>query len=183
MIAQCPSRFGETPSTLKEVGMRLMGNVQAMVQGMAEDEVLKNMFSLYAFEHFEIACYKSLIAIAEDCGETEVARVCRQILRQEETAGRKLEPLIASVTRAISGVKLPARLRPADRPLRRRLPRGSADGIAPIHKRPARCKYWMEASADEASALAAICSPIPQTQIGKWRSADWHMVHVDGLPE
>ena len=100
MIAHCLSRFGETPSTLKEVGMRLMGNVQAMVQGMAEDEVLKNMFSLYAFEHFEIASYKSLIAIAEDCGETEVARVCRQILQQEETAGRKLEPLIASVTRS-----------------------------------------------------------------------------------
>jgi ferritin-like metal-binding protein YciE len=100
MIAECLSRFGETPSTLKEAAMKLMGNVQAMVHGMAGDEVLKNLFSLYAFEHFEIASYKSLIAIAEDCGETEVARVCGQILQQEETAGRKLEQLIECVTRS-----------------------------------------------------------------------------------
>jgi ferritin-like metal-binding protein YciE len=100
LIEQCLSRLGEEPSTLKEAVMKLMGNVQAMVHGMAGDEVLKNLFSLYAFEHFEIASYKSLIAIAEDCGEVEVARVCGQILQQEETAGRKLGQLIESVTQS-----------------------------------------------------------------------------------
>jgi ferritin-like metal-binding protein YciE len=99
MIAECLSRFGETPSTLKEAAMKLMGNVQAMVHGMAGDEVLKNLFSLYAFEHFEIASYKSLIAMAEECGETEVIQTCRDILRQEEMTAQKLEQLLVPVTK------------------------------------------------------------------------------------
>ncbi len=100
MVEQCLSRFGEEPSSLKEAALKLMGNMQAMVHGMASDEILKNLFALYAFEHFEIATYKSLIALAEDCGEREVGEVCRQILGQEETAARKLESLIDPVTRA-----------------------------------------------------------------------------------
>ncbi len=98
MVEQCLSRFGEEPSTLKEAAMKLMGNMQAMVHGMSSDEVLKNLFALYAFEHFEIASYRSLIAMAEDCGETEVVQVCRQILQQEETAGQKLEQLVEPTT-------------------------------------------------------------------------------------
>jgi ferritin-like metal-binding protein YciE len=100
MVEQCLGRFGEEPSTLKEAAMKLMGNMQAMAHGMASDEVLKNLFALYAFEHFEIAAYKSLIALAEDCGERDVGEVCRQILQQEETTARKLESLIEPVTRA-----------------------------------------------------------------------------------
>ena len=100
MVEQCLSRFGEEPSALKEAALKFMGNMQAMVHGMTSDEVLKNLFALYAFEHFEIASYKSLIALAEDCGERDVAEVCRQILGQEETTARKLESLIEPVTRA-----------------------------------------------------------------------------------
>ncbi|MGD9511002.1 MAG: ferritin-like domain-containing protein [Geminicoccaceae bacterium] len=100
MIEECLGRFGEEPSTLKEAAMKLMGNMQAMVHGMASDEVLKNLFALYAFEHFEIASYRSLIAMAEDCGEGQVAEVCRRILQQEEAAGRKLEQLVEPTTRA-----------------------------------------------------------------------------------
>ena len=100
MVEQCLSHFGESPSTLKEAAMKLVGNVQSMLHASAGDEVLKNLFALYAFAHFEIASYKSLIALAEDCGEAQVAATCRQILSQEETAGRKLEQLIEPVTSA-----------------------------------------------------------------------------------
>ncbi len=100
MVEQCLGRFGEEPSALKDAALKLMGNLQAMAHGMASDEVLKNLFALYAFEHFEIASYKSLIALADDSGEREVGEVCRQILAQEEAAGRKLEHLIEPVTRA-----------------------------------------------------------------------------------
>ena len=100
MVEQCLSHFGESPSTLKEAAMKLVGNVQSMLHASAGDEVLKNLFALYAFEHFEIASYKSLIALAEDGGEREVGEVCRQILGQEEAAARKLEGLIEPVTRA-----------------------------------------------------------------------------------
>ena len=100
MVEQCLSRFGEEPSTLKEAAMKLAGNLQAMIHGATSDEVLKNLFALYAFEHFEIASYKSLIAMAEDCGETEVAQTCREILGQEQRTAQKLEGLIEPITRA-----------------------------------------------------------------------------------
>ena len=99
MIEQLLGRFGEEPSTLKEAAMKLMGNMQSMVHGMASDEVLKNLFALYAFEHFEVASYTSLIAMAEDCGETEVVQTCRQILQQEEATAQKLRDLLVPVTK------------------------------------------------------------------------------------
>lgn len=99
MIEQLLGRFGESPSTLKEMAMKLAGNVQAMAHAVAGDEVLKNLFALYAFEHFEQASYRSLIAMGQHCGEQEVVQVCQQILRQEEEAGRKLGELIEPITK------------------------------------------------------------------------------------
>ena len=84
---------------LKEAALKLMGNMQAMAHATAGDEVLKNLFALYAFEHFEIASYTSLITMAEHCGELDVAQVCRQILQQEDEAAGKLETLLEPVTR------------------------------------------------------------------------------------
>lgn len=98
MVEQLLGRFGESPSTLKEAAMKLMGNLQSMFHASASDEVLKNLFALYAFEHFEQASYLSLIAMAEECGEMEVAQTCRQILQQEEATGQKLRDMIQSVT-------------------------------------------------------------------------------------
>jgi ferritin-like metal-binding protein YciE len=92
-------RMGESPSALKETVMRLAGNVQGLVHMMAGDEVLKNTFTLYAYEHFEQAAYRSLIAMGQECGETDVVEVCRGILKEEEQAAEKLGALIESVTR------------------------------------------------------------------------------------
>jgi ferritin-like metal-binding protein YciE len=100
MMEQLLGRFGESPSTIKEMAMKLAGNLQSMFHASASDEVLKNLFALYAFEHFEQASYMSLIAMAEDCGETEVVQVCRQILQQEEATGQKLREMIKPITQA-----------------------------------------------------------------------------------
>lgn len=100
MVEQLLGRFGESPSTLKEAAMKLMGNLQSMFHASASDEVIKNVFALYAFEHFEQATYLSLIAMAEECGEAEVAQTCRQILQQEEATGQKLRDLIQPITKA-----------------------------------------------------------------------------------
>jgi ferritin-like metal-binding protein YciE len=70
-----------------------------MAHMTAGDEVLKNLFALFAFEHYEQAAYRSLIAMASDVGETQVAEICREILRQEEAAGQKLGGMIEEVTR------------------------------------------------------------------------------------
>lgn len=91
-------RFGEEPSRLKDMATKLVGNLQSLLHASASDEVLKNLFTLYAFEHFEVASYTSLIAMAEATGEMEVAQTCREILRQEEATGQKLHGLLGPVT-------------------------------------------------------------------------------------
>jgi ferritin-like metal-binding protein YciE len=40
-----------------------MANVMAMTHGMAGYEIIRNTFANNAFENFEIAAYKSLLAL------------------------------------------------------------------------------------------------------------------------
>ena len=100
LLDECLERLGEGPSALKETAMLMAGNMQAMLNSVASDAVLKNLFALYAFEHFEIATYRSLIAMAESCGEADVAQTCRRILAQEEATAQKLEGLLEPVSNA-----------------------------------------------------------------------------------
>lgn len=99
MVETCLNGLGETPSMLKEMATKLAANLQGMAHMAAGDEVLKNLFALYAFEHFEQASYRSLIAVAEAAGESSVVQACREILAQEEAAGQKLGRMIEDVTR------------------------------------------------------------------------------------
>ncbi len=91
LVEQCLSRLGTSPSSFKETAMSLMGNLQAMAHAMAGDEVLKNTFGSYAFEHFEIASYRALMVMARMAGEPRVEQVAQQILRQEEEMAGWLE--------------------------------------------------------------------------------------------
>ena len=88
MVERCLADLGEEPSALKEMALKLTGNLQSMMHATAGDEVLKNLFALYAFEHLEIASYRSLIVMAEACGETQIVTACRTILGQEEATAR-----------------------------------------------------------------------------------------------
>src|SRR4051812_18222686 len=63
-VEQCLSILGEKPSTMKSAAGNISGLVQGVASGMYEDEIVKNFLSDYAAEHFEIACYRSLIAAA-----------------------------------------------------------------------------------------------------------------------
>jgi ferritin-like metal-binding protein YciE len=83
-VAGCIERLGGDTSTVKDVVGKVMGTMAALTNAMAGDEVVKNALADYAFEHFEIACYRSLIAAAEAAGEERTAGVCREILREEE---------------------------------------------------------------------------------------------------
>lgn len=59
------SGFGESHSTLKDLGLSISGNLAAIAHVFAPDEILKNSFANYAFENFEAASYKSLITLAD----------------------------------------------------------------------------------------------------------------------
>jgi ferritin-like metal-binding protein YciE len=102
-LGECLSQLGESPSTLKDSVLRLVGNLQNMFHATADDEVLKGTFASVSLEHYEIAAYKSLIAMAEACNDLSVANVCRQNLREEEAMAEFLDRNIEQVTRARPG--------------------------------------------------------------------------------
>jgi len=70
-------------SGFKDTMASIAGNVAAMAHIPAADEVLKNTFANYAFEHFEIAAYKSLITLAEAVGHNEAKPLLEQSLKEE----------------------------------------------------------------------------------------------------
>lgn len=99
LLERSIERLGGHPSALKEA----LGSVAAKVAGIAnlpaQDTVVKNALGDFAAENFEIACYRSLIAAAEQVDDDETAAVCRQILQDEEMMAGWLEAQIPTLTR------------------------------------------------------------------------------------
>jgi ferritin-like metal-binding protein YciE len=98
-VKYCLSLLGETPSTAKSIIGNVTGMFQGASTGMYKDELVKNCLADYASEHFEIACYRSLIAAAHEVGQPEIAEVCREILQDEEVMAEWLEQKIPEITR------------------------------------------------------------------------------------
>jgi ferritin-like metal-binding protein YciE len=73
--------------------------MQTLFHATADDEVLKGTFASVSLEHYEIAAYKSLVAMAEACNDRAVAEVCRQNLREEEAMAEFLDSNIEQVPR------------------------------------------------------------------------------------
>jgi len=88
----------ETHSALKEAALGLGGNFAALAHTMASDEILKNTLANYMFEHFEIAAYKSLIAMAEHVGHPAGVLVAETSLGEEERMAAWIDERIGSTT-------------------------------------------------------------------------------------
>lgn len=91
-------KLGGDTSSVKESVAQFMGNVAALTNAAASDEVVKNGIADYAFENFEIASYRALIAAAGNQGETEIQRVCEEIVEEEVAMARWLEEHLPEVT-------------------------------------------------------------------------------------
>jgi ferritin-like metal-binding protein YciE len=100
-VEECLSLLDAKPSAMKSAMGNLMGMVQGASTGMFRDELVKNVLADYAAEHFEIACYRSLIAAAEEAGQTEIADLCSEILADEESMAAWLEEQIPDITRTV----------------------------------------------------------------------------------
>lgn len=83
-VKACLERNGGHISTLKEMVADLIDGVIGMGSGTAKDRLLKNAIAEYAIEHYEIASYKALMTAAEALNDQETARVCRDILLEEQ---------------------------------------------------------------------------------------------------
>lgn len=99
LIKGCIERRGGSTSTFKDLAMTVMGNIQAFTGMLADDEVLKNVIADYAFKHYQIACYDSLIAAAEADGDPTTKEVCEGIRAQHEQLAARLKPYVAQMTR------------------------------------------------------------------------------------
>ena len=98
-LESCIQRLGGSPSTLKDVGGKLMAFAQGMSGMVMSDEVVKGAMSGYVFEHMEIASYTILIAAAKAAGDAETQRICEENLREEEAMAQWLLEHLPEVTK------------------------------------------------------------------------------------
>src|SRR4051794_28447499 len=97
-LEQCLSLMGESSSTLKDTTQSVMGNIMALGHSMAGDEILKNTFANNAFEHFEIAAYKSLLALCSAAGVESARAPLEESLHEEERMADWIDKNIGKVT-------------------------------------------------------------------------------------
>jgi ferritin-like metal-binding protein YciE len=97
-LEQCLEACGETASTLKDTAQSVVANVTAMGHLMADDEILKNTFANDAFEHYEIAAYKSLLTLCRVAGEDSARPLLEASLKEEERMAAWVEANVEKVT-------------------------------------------------------------------------------------
>jgi ferritin-like metal-binding protein YciE len=89
---------GSAPSNWKEAVTTVAGTVAATVHAFFQDETMKNLYAGFAYQHEQIAAYRSLIVVAERAGETAHVATFRQILQEEEQLAKEAAALIEPVT-------------------------------------------------------------------------------------
>ena len=91
-------RHEKSSSSAKNTVAAALGNVAAALHVPASDEILKNTFANFAFEHQEIAAYTSLIAMAETVGDTASIAPLRQSLAEEQAMADFIGSQIVPIT-------------------------------------------------------------------------------------
>ena len=82
-LEQILDRLGTSHSALKDAVTGFMGNMAALGHTVAQDEVVKNTFANFAFEHYEIASYKALLEMADAAGDGQAPQLLRMSLDEE----------------------------------------------------------------------------------------------------
>ncbi len=97
-IEELLSGLGTSHSAVKDTVTSLMGNLAALGHTIAPDEVLKNTLANFAFEHYEIASYVSLLTLAEATGHERAKVALNQSLREEEQMAQWIHDHIGPTT-------------------------------------------------------------------------------------
>lgn len=98
-IEQCLDRLGADRSTLKDLGMKFAGAMQPYLTAMSADEPVKHLLAAHAYEHFEMASYKSLAAAAEQIGEPHIREMAERSMAQKKMMADWLGEQLPVVTR------------------------------------------------------------------------------------
>ena len=78
--------------------MSVIGSMAAMGHAAADDAILKDTFADYAFEHYEMAAYKSLITIGRTVGANNALPLLQENLDEETAMADWLDQHIEPVT-------------------------------------------------------------------------------------
>src|SRR5688500_14838307 len=110
---------GDSPARVASVAGEATGRVKSLakgplhaVRGTGEAEkMLKNAKTEYFNEHEEIATYSAIEALAENVGDSETAKLAREIRRDEERMASFLARQIPVLTRAVVSEEVPSKER------------------------------------------------------------------------
>ena len=109
-IEELLSSLDTSHSSFKDTAMSIVGNLAALGHTGASDEVLKNTLANFAFEHYEIAAYRSLITLSDAVGHGTAQTALKQSLQEEERMAQWIADHITPTTkryleRAVAGEK------------------------------------------------------------------------------
>ncbi|UXN68508.1 ferritin-like domain-containing protein [Devosia neptuniae] len=90
--------LGEKRSSLKDMALSVGGAMAAIGHSVAPDEIVKNSFANFAFENYEIAAYKSLLALAQQAGDAGSVQLLEANLAEEQAMAEWLDDNIEAVT-------------------------------------------------------------------------------------
>jgi ferritin-like metal-binding protein YciE len=96
-LEQCLSSLGETSSSIKDTAQPFMGNLMAMGHN-GRRRNSQEYFRNNAFEHFEIAAYKSLLTLCGPAGASNARGLLEQSLKEEEEMASWVDQNIGKVT-------------------------------------------------------------------------------------
>jgi ferritin-like metal-binding protein YciE len=96
-VEECLEQLGESRSAFKDFAMSTGGNIAAVSNAMAGDEVIKNALSNSGFEHFEVASYRSLLAL-DDYANLGMKPALQQNLRDDERMAAWVDEHVAQLT-------------------------------------------------------------------------------------
>jgi ferritin-like metal-binding protein YciE len=96
---------GTSHSSVKDFITGIMGNMAAMGHVPMQDEIIKNSLANYAFEHFEIASYKSLLTLADLAGDTRAPEALKLSLSEEERMAQWCEDNLDAITRKYASLR------------------------------------------------------------------------------
>ncbi|MBV9784016.1 MAG: ferritin-like domain-containing protein [Acidisphaera sp.] len=97
-LEEALSGLGTSHSALKDTAMSLIGNLAALAHTPAPDEVIKNTLANFAFEHYEIAAYTSLLTLADAVAHAAAVPLLKQSLDEEVAMAAWIESQIGPTT-------------------------------------------------------------------------------------
>lgn len=97
-IEELLGNYDTSHSTLKDAALSVVGNVAALAHAPAPDEVIKNSLANFAFEHYEIAAYSSLLTLADMIGDARATELLKQSLSEERAMARWIDEHLAQTT-------------------------------------------------------------------------------------